>query len=270
MKYLRLIELEKYIDENEPVSLADLCKHCDISMSTLRRDLDILSSEGKINRMYGCVTKRENSSAFQTLHFRSNINSDAKRIVAKIACRFVSDGDVIFIDSGSTTCLMVEFLKDLQHLTIVTNNLDVIVRSAPYPNLQVYVLPGLFTRGNNSFAFLTDERLYSNYNIQKAFLGSSGITLEYGVSHTDLSERTIKQCATRITPKRYLLLDHTKFGKSAPLHLCEIKQFTALCTDTRPGEPYVEYCEKNGVDIAYPVFQEGESSPEQQQKKAGA
>lgn len=253
----RLSEMTAYIASHGSVELTELCVFFNISMSTLRRDLKLLADEGKIQKKYGFVisktpTIKTMSPKMQfTYHERGLINTQAKEIAAFNAAAFVEEGDVIFIDTGSTTPLMVDYLTHFEHLTIVTNNLDVVIRARPYENLDVYVLPGLYKRKNNSFSLLAESYIYDYYNISKAFLSCSGVSLSAGISHTDISERLIKNCTIDRTEDCYLLADHTKFNYSAPLHLCPIEKFKAICTDERPPVEYIEYCKLNNVQLRY-------------------
>ena len=255
----RLLEIQDYISLHKKVALTDLCEQFGVSMSTLRRDIKSLYDQGLISKQYGFVSSREKERAAEPspvkrkapFHERSLIHPQEKETAAKLAAGLVENGDVIFIDSGSTTAFMVDHLRHLEHIVIVTNNLDVVMRAQPYPHLDVYVLPGLYKRSNNSFSLLAESYIYDYYNIAKAFLACSGVSLTDGVSHFDLSERVIKNCTINHTKNCYLLADHSKFGHTAPLHLCDISTFTAICTDQRPAPEYVEYCEQHNVKLYY-------------------
>lgn len=259
MKVSRLTEMYDYIAQFNKVSLKDLSDHFGISMSTLRRDIQILYEEGKIEKQYGYVSACSDNSVkrgfapdnLTPYHPRSILNYNEKNIIARLASKLVEDDDVIFIDSGSTTALMVEYMEHLNHVTIVTNNLDVVIRAQPYSNLDVYILPGLYKRSNNSFSLLAESYIYDYYNIKKAFIACSGISLSEGVSHTDLSERIIKQCTISHTKDCCLLVDHTKFDYVAPLFLCDIQKFAAICTDIRPSQPYIDFCKQHNVRLYY-------------------
>lgn len=259
MKTSRLSEMYDYISQFDKVSLKELSEHFGISMSTLRRDIQTLFDQGKIEKQYGFVSVYSEHSAkrvaslnnLSPYHPRSLINTSEKSIIARLASRLVEDDDVIFIDSGSTTALMVEHMEHLKHVTIVTNNLDVVMRAQPYSNLDIYILPGLYKRSNNSFSLLAESYIYDYYNIKKAFIACTGISLSDGVSHTDLSERIIKQCTISHTKNCCLLVDHTKFDYVAPLHLCDIQQFTSICTDIRPPQPYIDFCQQHNVSMYY-------------------
>ena len=267
MKSSRITEMYNYISQFDKVSLKELAERFGISMSTLRRDIQILYEQGKIEKQYGYVSTYFKDTAYRITslndpapyHPRSQINTNEKNIIAKLASKLVEDDDVIFIDSGSTTALMVEHMEHLKHVTIVTNNLDVVMRAQPYSNLDIYILPGLYKRSNNSFSLLAESYIYDYYNIKKAFIACTGISLSEGVSHTDLSERIIKQCTISHTKNCYLLVDHTKFDYVAPLHLCDIKQFTAICTDIRPPKPYVDFCQQHNVGLYFETNQNHET-----------
>ncbi len=266
----RLSEMLTYIAQHHKVALTDLCEQFGISMSTLRRDIKLLHNEGLIEKQYGFVSdvkkapgERSVSSLSLALpyHERSFINTAEKAITARLAAQLIENDDVIFIDSGSTTALIVEYLQHLKHVTIITNNLDVVVRSRPYTQLDVYVLPGLYKRNNNSFSLLTESYIYDYYNIKKAFLACTGLTVADGVSHMDLSERVIKNYTIGHTKKCCLLADHSKFGFTAPLHLCNLDAFSVICTDRKPDMEYIDYCIQHNITLYYDSEQDipGES-----------
>lgn len=256
----RLSEMRAYIAQRGKVALKDLSLQFGVSMSTLRRDIKLLHDDGLIEKQYGFVIDAKNASGERSAstlslalpyHERSFINAKEKAVTARLAAQLIENDDVIFIDSGSTTALIVEYLQHLKHVTIITNNLDVVVRSRPYLQLDVYVLPGLYKRNNNSFSLLTESYIYDYYNIKKAFLACTGLTVADGVSHMDLSERVIKNYTISHTKKCCLLADHSKFGYTAPLHLCNLDAFSMICTDRKPDKEYIDYCMQHSITLYY-------------------
>ena len=252
MKSGRLQAITEYVAERGVVPLAELESHFGVSMSTLRRDIAELSRQGSLTKTYGCVSKSpEAAEPVVPFHLRSSHRLGEKTRAARVAASFVRDGDFIFIDSGSTTCMMVDFLGDRRDVSIVTNNLDVVMRAVSFPNLNIYILPGLLNRENNSFTTLPDEPLLGTFNITKAFLACSGLSLRSGVSHTYLSEGALKRKVLSLADERYLVLDETKFGALAPLRLCGVEDFTAVCTSRRPSEEYTAYFGEKGIQLAF-------------------
>ncbi|MFV0413822.1 MAG: DeoR/GlpR family DNA-binding transcription regulator [Oscillospiraceae bacterium] len=241
----------EYVGEKGVVPLAELEAHFGVSMSTLRRDIAVLCQQGALNKMYGCVSKNTPAANVIPFHLRSGLHLPEKLQAAKAAARFVNDNDFVFIDSGSTTCMMIDFLKDRKNVSIVTNNLDVVMRAVAYPNLQIYVLPGMLNRENNSFTALAEEHLFANFNITKVFIACGGFSLKQGVSHTYPSEGVLKKRALALTENRYLVLDETKFGAPAPLRFCGATEFSVVCTNRMPPPEYVAYFKENNIELAY-------------------
>lgn len=250
MKSGRIQAIIEYVEGKGVVPLTELETHFGVSMSTLRRDVAELCQQGTLKKTYGCVSKNTPTESVIPFHLRSDIRLQEKILAAKAAAHFVEDNDFIFIDSGSTTCMMVDFLKDKKDVSIVTNNLDVVMRSVSYPNLNIYVLPGMLNRENNSFSALAEEALFTSFNITKVFLACSGFSLKQGVSHTYLSEGVLKRRAMSLTENRYLVLDETKFGALAPLRLCGAEEFPVICTNRTPAQEYVDYFKQNGIQLA--------------------
>lgn len=243
--------ITEFVSERGIVPLAELERHFGVSMSTLRRDVAALCQQGTLNKTYGCVSKNTQAESVIPFHLRSGLCLQEKIQAARVAAGFVNDGDFIFVDSGSTTCMMVDFLRDRKDVSILTNNLDVVMRAVAHPNLNIYILPGLLNRENNSFTALADEPLFGSFNITKAFVACSGLSLKHGVSHTYLSEGALKRRVLSLTEQRYLVLDETKFGASAPLRLCGVEEFSVVCTNRIPDEEYVTYFKEQGIGLAF-------------------
>lgn len=250
-KEVRHKAIVDYVNSRETVSLTQLCAHFGISISTLRRDVAELCDQGAVKKMYGCISRNMPSAQLIPFHVRSSQDSAFKDQVAANAAQFVQENDSIFIDSGSTTCLLVEYLAHLQSVTIVTNNLDVVIRAIPHENLQVYILPGVLYRQNNSFSAFDVKDMLREYSISKAFIAASGVSIKEGVSHTTPAERALKRSVIDKATKNYLLIDHNKFDAIAPLHLCAIDAFDCIITDQRPPDAYLQYCQSRDIDLIY-------------------
>lgn len=259
MKNSRLQEMGEYIAECESVRLIDLCERFDISMSTLRRDLDILAAENRIIKTYGCVSAIPQINSGPMLHARNTLFMAEKKKIGQIAAGFIEDRDTIFIDSGSTVSHLVNSIDPWKKVTIITNNLDVVICCLSNDNLDTYVLPGKLYRENNSFSYLGNDDIYKSYNINKVFMSCTGVDLVYGISHMDANERIAKRYAMNCTHNRFLLVDSSKFNLVMPLNICPIKEFGTICTNERPPEEYVRYCEENGIRLQYELQSNGDT-----------
>ena len=124
----RINRMERYILENESVSLTDLAEHFDVSINTVRRDIGELLARGRVRKVYGGVAASlpsENLTGPQLLPFakRAVMNSAEKQLIGSLAAPLVRDNSTVFLDSGSTVACMLPYLAQRQGLTIVTHSL---------------------------------------------------------------------------------------------------------------------------------------------------
>lgn len=244
MKVKRISEEEAYIQQKRYVTIDELCEKFDVSMSTMRRDLDILTQKGKIIKNYGGISSAQQGEDVGRLPFnqRGALMLKEKKRIAKAAAVLIHDGDYIFIDSGSTVCHLVDYIKD-RRVTILTNNLDFIIRALPYPNLQIIVFSGILNRDYYSFTSVDDgnAEILKSFNFTKAFMAATGITVQYGIMNSLLTDNRLKVAAVERAQEVYLLADHTKFGRVTIKSYGKIGQMSAIITD-QPAPPDIGQC----------------------------
>lgn len=253
MKVVRLDEMEQYILHHGTVSMAGLCDHFDVSMNTVRRDIVRLLERGTVEKVYGGVSARR-SEQLTSFDVRTVSRSQSKMRIGEKAASFVEDGDIIFIDSGTTTMYVVQHIAQCKNVTILTNNLQCINMAMPYPNINVLILPGQLQRETNSFTGMDTITSLHNYHIKKAFMAASAISLTNGVTNSSSLEYEIKRIALQQSEKKYLLVDNGKFDRTAMLTYAQLSDFTCLVTDVPPPEVYRRACEKAAVGLA--VYEE--------------
>lgn len=252
MRVKRIDEIEEYVEKQKNVSLDELCEHFHVSKSTIRRDIDLITSRGNVKKTYGGISsmpqKSDNSISFNR---RSVLEPEAKRRIAKKAAEFVEDGDTIFIDTGTTTSHLVDFLAEKRDITVVTNNLDFILRAIPYDNIRIISFSGVLDRDVfclTGFGGKSIEILES-FNFKKAFLAATGVTLEYGVMNSVLTDTEFKVAVLRRTQKSYLLVDRTKFGEVTVQSYCTLRDIDYLVTDKKPPDSIISVFKENGKEI---------------------
>jgi DeoR family myo-inositol catabolism operon transcriptional repressor len=238
MRSQRLNSLQEYIFEKKLVSLPELCDHFGVSLSTLRRDLVSLEQRGLIKKTYGGVAAQPARQLITPYESRNIINREAKLRIAQAAAGLVNDGDIIYIDSGSTVMAMVDFLEKSQGVTILTNNLNVIVRAVHMENIQVISLSGTLNRQVYSFTGDSAAKILARYNINKSFMGCTGISLTNGVTNSSATEVEIKRTAIERSPHNILLLDSSKVGVISLFTYCSLEDLHVVVTDKELPEEY--------------------------------
>lgn len=253
LKTKRIERIQEYILEHETVSLDELTTVFNVSKNTIRRDIQQLVERGKIKKVYGGVAVNQDDAhaPLESFNKRQTRNQERKEAIAKAAADLVEDGDIIYIDSGTTTLEMVEYLQTKQ-VTVITNNLDFIIDSLPYPNLNVISTGGVVNRETKSFVSFKNTDLLKAYNINKAFMASTGISISNGVTHSSPLESEIKQTVVKRSSKVYLLVDQHKFDKYALITYCGLDEIDYIITDADPSENYQEYAKSHNIELVIP------------------
>ncbi len=251
MRAPRIKQIEEYVVAHGTVPLKELCDVFNVSISTIRRDVNELQNKSIIKKVYGGVSANSQTSLVP-FNVRSAVNSSGKQIICDLASKLVEENDVIFIDSGSTTCRLVEHLRNFKNITVITNNIDVIIRAIPYSNIQLFILSGMLNRKNNSFSPIETEDIFHNYNITKAFMAAAGISLEGHVTNNTPLETPLKQAVVRHAAQNYLLVDNSKFDVTSLITYCQLTDFDKIITDKKPDDRYLKYCKEHSIDLVFP------------------
>ncbi len=251
MKYDRQRELLSYIEENKSVKNEDLLDRFNISIQTLRRDIRKFEEQGLIEKVYGGVVyrdRRESVSSVSPLQEREASYAREKEYIGKLAASLVEDGDVIFIDSGSTAYRMLHYMKDLKNVTVISHCLDVMVELRKMPNLTGICVGGVIQ--HDSGTFVVDSTFYP-YNYNKAFISTVGISVSKSLTNTNLYEGAIKQHVLNQSAVNYIVADHSKFDVIAYNHFADYSLIKALITDERPPEKFMNFFENNQIEVIY-------------------
>ncbi|QXE20767.1 DeoR/GlpR family DNA-binding transcription regulator [Clostridium sp. 001] len=247
MKSKRINQIEEYVLNKNTVTLDTLTDVFNVSKNTIRRDIQELIKRGNIKKVYGGVAS--NSKLLSPFNENQVENTYTKGLIAKAASRFVKDGDIIFIDSGTTTLNMGDFLKDKNNLTIVTNNLNFIINCLKYTNLNIISTGGTLNRETNSFSGIDSLNLLKNYNINKAFMNATGISLTNGVTNSSPLESEIKKIAVKKSSEVFILADYSKFDICSLVTYCDLDDIDYLITDKFPPEAYNQLIEKSSIEL---------------------
>jgi DeoR family myo-inositol catabolism operon transcriptional repressor len=247
----RISQLEDYIIEKERASIEDLCSVFNVSKNTMRRDINQLEAQGKIKKVYGGIilTDKKTTEPFESREVK---NKAAKVMIAELASTLIEDGDIIYIDSGTTTMHMIPYLSELRNVTIITNNLHVILNSLPYQNLNVISTGGTLFRRTNSFVEAGAVSSLKKYNISKAFLATTGVSIAKGITNSSSLEYDIKRYIVEHCDKKILLADNTKLGKVSLITYYDLKDIQVFISDQKPEQEYVDFFTSNNITLLTP------------------
>ncbi|MDD6807120.1 MAG: DeoR/GlpR family DNA-binding transcription regulator [Oscillospiraceae bacterium] len=231
----------KIVTENGAASVTELTKMLDSSESTIRRDILFLSKAGRIQRTHGGATmsSRQFISVEETFAAKSAKNAEAKRRIAKYAAEQINDSDFVFVDAGTTTLYMIEYINDGCEATFVTNG----IAQAEYLSrrgFKVIIIGGQLKAATGAIIGMEAAANVQIYNFTKAFIGVNGISKSQGYSTPDPEEAFIKKTAIDRSFVSYVLADSDKFGKVSQVTFSSIDK-ACIVTDKEPDKDYYNW-----------------------------
>lgn len=250
MRLNRLYDIEQYVLQNKMVSIQHLCDKYNVSLSTIRRDINELVKKGIIKKVHGGIAISSYNEVIPTTT-RNEINTNKKEYIGELASSLIEDDDSIFLDSGTTTSHILPYIKDKKNITVITHSLDVIFNTKNYSNLRLIVLGGHYNEKTNSLNDATNIDYLNNIKITKAFIGSPCVSIEGGITNRYFLEADIKRAIIQKAFATYLLVDDTKFDKTAVINICQLNEIKAIVTNQKPDSRYVEFAQNNHINIIY-------------------
>lgn len=219
----RLNRILEIVEERESVTVNELMNEFDASESTIRRDLTTLHKQGKLVKVHGGAVKLQGDvhTVDDEVSMRQNLHYKEKRLIAKAAAARIHDNDFVFIDAGTTTDQMIEFIE-AKNVTVVTNGMGHAYKLATR-GITTILLGG--TVKASTEAVVGEEALLSlsKYNFTKGFFGANGVMIEQGFTTPELKEALLKEQAIRQTKEVYILADSSKFGVTSSVRFGSFK-----------------------------------------------
>jgi DeoR family fructose operon transcriptional repressor len=155
-----------------------------------------------------------------------------KHSIAKRAALEIQPGDTIFISGGITTQFMTEYINSETNATVITNATDIFRCLEDKANITLISTGGILRRDSQHLVGPNAENSLQEIRVDKLFLEVSGVSYDFGLSHTDISEVTIQQAMIRSAREVILLADHTKFEQESFIQIAPIKVVDKLITDS--------------------------------------
>ena len=217
------------LEENKSVTVTQIKELLHISESTARRDITALHQAGKLIKVFGGAVALEGEviSREPTVQQKENVNKEQKIRIAKYAASLIEPNDFVYLDAGTTTELMIDYLTE-KDITFVTNAVSH-ARKLSMAGYTTYILGGEFKATTE--AIVGDEAIESlqKYNFTKGFWGTNGVHQKLGFSTPDVKEAKVKEVAMKHCAKRYVLCDSSKFSQ---ISCVKFGEFAKTCIIT--------------------------------------
>lgn len=239
----------KDIETSGVASVRDLAQRFDVSMITVMRDLQELEQRGLIRRVHGGAISVRGASYEPPFSAReSQLSTEKQRIAAK-AVELIADGDSIILDVGTTTLEVARAMKGKRNLTVLVTNLRAALELASQPAIQVIVIGGKLRSSELSMVGHLAEQTLRTFQVDKAFIGIGGITLDHGLTEFNFDEAGTKRVILERARQKIVAADHTKFGKVMLTQVAPLTAVDLIITGSAIDEGFRLTMEEAGVKL---------------------
>lgn len=246
---------EQIADEVEAVGFARvtaLAERFGVSAVTVRSDLGVLESEGRLRRVRGGAVPTGALRHEPTLEQAVRENQAEKAAIAKAAAAMVQPGQVVILDVGSTTSAIADALverTDLSDVTVVTSGLNVALALEPAADrINVLVTGGMLRPRQHSLVNPFAGLVLGEISAHIAFIGCNGVTAARGVTNLNFAEADVKRAMINAAREVVVVADGSKIGAVEAARICGIGDVDVIITD--PSAPDDEVAQLEQADVA--------------------
>lgn len=241
-------QIRATLKERRIARVEDLALELGVSTATIRRDLQDLEQRGHLRRVHGGAVCTDSNLAEPVFDDKASLAAQEKQQIAEAALELIKPTDSIFLDGGSTVLALARLLSGYTQLTVVTNSLSVAgLFSAGGP--RTIVVGGELRRLSQTFVGALTRPLLEELQVDTAFMGTIGLSLEDGLSTTDPREALTKETAMQHGRRIVLLADSTKIGTVSFVRFGALEAFDLWITDSNATPSQIAPFERAGLHV---------------------
>ncbi|HYK51205.1 MAG TPA: transcriptional repressor AgaR [Terriglobales bacterium] len=231
------------------VLVADLAQQFQTSQVTIRKDLEILHVRGLVHRTHGgALPMRQGALEDPTLREKEKLYRKEKLSIAIAAARLVAEGQVVILDSGTTTTEIARALRNFKNLTIITNAVNIAAELAN-SSLEIILTGGTVRKNSFSLVGPIAEETLRRLSADILFLGVDGFDVQYGLSTPNLQEAKVNRVMVEIAKRTVATCDSSKFGRRSLSLIVEPSALHHVITDHGIPKTDMKALKRAGVEV---------------------
>lgn len=246
----KILEL---LAEKEEFSVTELSDRLNVTEVTIRTDLTLLAEEQKVIRTHGKVRLlAERIKVENSFEVRKKQNYIQKLKIGKAAAKLLSSNDTFLLDSSSTAFTLATALRernDLKRVTAIPTGIWTTLELMGINNIDVLIPSGYLRHTSGSIIGLPTKDFLKELNIQKAFLGAWGISLDKGFMDSHLIEIELKKYIIQCAQEVIVLADGSKFDQLGLATYASVNKVTKLITDNNVPNTVIDKFKKKGIEV---------------------
>lgn len=231
------------------VLVMEMAREFDTSQVTIRKDLEILHAHGLVHRTHGgALPAREGALEDPSLREKEKLHRAEKLRIAAAAARQVKEGQVVILDSGTTTTAIARALRSFRNLTIVTNAVNIAAELSG-ATAEVILTGGSLRKNSFSLVGPIAEETLRRLNADVLFLGVDGFDVQYGLSTPNLLEAKVNRVMVEVAKRTVAVCDSSKFGRRSLSMIVPPTALQEVITDRGIPKSDLRALKKAGIEV---------------------
>ncbi len=215
---------------HEECDVINLSSVFNVSVETIRRDLNVLDSSGQLLRTHGGAKVMDNTDIGSSFSRRMKTNAEGKRVIANNALDYILEGEVIGLDASSASWFLAQAIPNIS-LTVITNSLDIVQVLSKKNNINTICLGGSYSEKYSSFYGNLTTKNLQRLSIDMLFMACSSFDPIKGVWESNEHNATVKQAMISSSDKVVLLAEKNKRNKRGLIKLADFEDIDIIITD---------------------------------------
>ncbi len=237
----------EYLSKEHRVTSAELSEYLSVSEDTIRRDLKELSDQGLLKAVRGGAV----APSPMPLHYRKREKHDLenKKIIAEKAISYLKDGQIVFIDGGTTSLALVESFPHNLRLTVITNSFPVAMLVEDLPNIELIFAGGRMCKTSFTTSSMETLDFFKNFRADVCILGICSIHHERGITASLYDDSQIKKNMIQNSNFIIALSSSEKIDTAEPYFVSQLKDIDVLVSNISPDDEIIKNYKNKGLTV---------------------
>lgn len=231
------------------LSVNEIVARFSVSEATVRRDLETLASQGKVQRVHGGVIFVEQAPPEMPILERESEQVDEKVLIGRATADLIADKETVFLGSGTTVLEVARNLRNHKALTVITNSLPVLNMLAGIKEITAISLGGTLRDSELSFIGHITEQALTEIRADKVIMGTRGVSLEHGLTNDYLEETLTDRAILKIGREVIIVADHSKINRVSTALLAPLTTVHTFVTDSKADKKFLQVLKKQDIKV---------------------
>lgn len=232
----------QFLRQRKSAELEDLAREVDVSVSTIRRDLEALEQQGLVARTHGGAVYRGDLSINPSISMGSTLaerlgeHVEQKQAIGRAAAAMVRPQMTLLLDGGSTVIYAARQIT-ARPIQVVTNSLAVAATFAEDDQVELLIIGGsLYPRTGVTIGPIATGCL-ADLHADLLFFSVAGIFGD-AAFNVNMAMAAVEQAMMRQAAQSVLLMDQSKFGRKSLARVCGVDEVDRIIADTGVDEEW--------------------------------